>query len=116
MIDRFAVIVFLVNVYERGSDTHTSTTTHTFSTDEVVKDVGLGTFGRVVQCFDRSARRTVAIKVVRSIRKYVESARIEADILKDVNRRGGRGVSHCVQMFDYFDFQGRWVGAWKGWN
>lgn len=82
--------------------------------------MGLGTFGRVVECVDErqpgargggrggspSPTAVVAIKMVRSIPKYVDSAKIEADILKDVNRRGGRGVSHCVQLLRHFDFQG----------
>ena len=77
------------------------------TTDEVVGDVGMGTFGRVVECYDRKDRFHVAIKVVRDVRKYTESARIEADILRDVNSRKGRGLSHCVQMYRDFDFQGR---------
>ncbi|CAN0251514.1 unnamed protein product, partial [Phaeothamnion confervicola] len=44
---------------------------------EVERDVGVGTFGRVVQCYDRHDRRPVAVKIVRSIEKYYESALIE---------------------------------------
>lgn len=95
--------------------------------------MGLGTFGRVVECTDerqpgtRSGGRgdpptkVVAIKMVRSIPKYVESAKIEADILRDVNRRGGRGTSHCVELLRHFDFQGAFafLGGWGvglGWG
>jgi len=70
-------------------------------------DVGMGTFGRVVQCVDRKRERKVAIKVVRNIKRYTESAQIEADILVDVNRKGGRGVTHCVQLFRDFVFEVR---------
>lgn len=72
---------------------------------EVLGDVGMGTFGRVVKCLDKKHGREVAIKVVRSIKKYTESAQIEADILVDVNKRGGRGISHCVQMWGHFEFE-----------
>eukprot|EP00980_Cylindrotheca_fusiformis_P006531 scaffold1384_cov116-Cylindrotheca_fusiformis.AAC.9 len=50
----------------------------------------------------------VAIKVVRKIKRYYESALIEADIVEDVNRRGGRGVSHCARMYDAFTFKGHY--------
>jgi dual-specificity kinase/CDC-like kinase len=106
---------------------------------EIVRDVGLGTFGRVVECLDLNrtntthrqgthphARRgrhahqndglsrhetnhnnnsnaTVAIKIVRNIKRYHESALIEADILQDVNKRGGRGRSLCGILLDRFD-------------
>jgi len=98
---------------------------------KIIKDVGLGTFGRVVQAVDleqldkreqsrvkkyrdkdkdrRKVKKriedTVAIKIVRNVKRYHESALIEADILKDVNRRGGRGRSLCVVMLRHFDLQ-----------
>lgn len=82
----------------------------------------MGTFGRVLECLDlkrqsRSGTRdrqrhtdnaTVAIKVVRNVKRYYESALIEADIVDDVNRRGGRGVSHCAIMYDAFTFAGHY--------
>ncbi|KAJ8609878.1 hypothetical protein CTAYLR_007504 [Chrysophaeum taylorii] len=52
---------------------------------EILGDAGVGTFGRVVECLDRRSRQRVAIKVVRKIARYTESAAVEADILRDVN-------------------------------
>jgi serine/threonine protein kinase len=72
----------------------------------------------VVECLnlkrgDRSSRRHrqcdttfVALKIVRSVKRYHDSALIEADIVETVNRRGGRGTSHCVILHDSFSFQG----------
>jgi len=89
---------------------------------KLLKDVGLGTFGRVVQAIDlnqldrkdrdrdrdRDRKKTrmedtVAIKIVRSVKRYHESALIEADIVKDVNSRGGRGQSLIAVMLRQFD-------------
>jgi serine/threonine protein kinase len=103
----------------------------------VIKEVGVGTFGRVVECLDvkkrgdpdegggrssnnscdqsghrrrgnRDNHGNVAIKIVRNVKRYYESALIEADIVHDVNRRGGRGLTHCAIMFDAFTFQGHY--------
>jgi hypothetical protein len=115
----------------------------------VLKEVGVGTFGRVVECLDIKRRRErqnweddcyfrrendgsrqhqhslyrskpererhydnpnniVAIKVVRNIKRYYDSAKIEADIIEDVNRRGRRGVTHCALMYDTFSFDGHY--------
>lgn len=75
---------------------------------EIVKDLGIGTFGRVLACLDRQRRRyheEVAIKVVRDVKRYYESAQIEADILRHVNSRGDkRGTALCVHMLDHFHF------------
>jgi serine/threonine protein kinase len=66
----------------------------------------------VLECFDRKRYRDrdnmVAIKVVRNVKRYYESALIEARILQAINRRGGRGVSHCVFMHDSFSFNGHY--------
>jgi len=98
----------------------------------LIKDVGLGTFGRVVQAIDLNHKRdikrderqnhrdrrdrkskikmedTVAIKIVRNVKRYHESALIEADILKDVNTRGGRGQSLCAVLLRQFDLNGHY--------
>lgn len=74
----------------------------------LVREVGLGTFGRVVECVDLMDRRStkVAIKIVRNVKRYHESALIEAKVLRSINSRGGRGVSHCVYMYEHFTFSG----------
>ena len=83
----------------------------------ILREVGVGTFGRVVECLDlkraRSSRRdrqehVVAIKIVRNVKRYYESALIEAEIVEEINRRGGRGVSHCALMYDAFSLSGHY--------
>eukprot|EP00520_Triparma_pacifica_P019106 CAMPEP_0118640730 /NCGR_PEP_ID=MMETSP0785-20121206/4907_1 /TAXON_ID=91992 /ORGANISM="Bolidomonas pacifica, Strain CCMP 1866" /LENGTH=314 /DNA_ID=CAMNT_0006532133 /DNA_START=239 /DNA_END=1180 /DNA_ORIENTATION=- len=69
-------------------------------------DLGLGTFGRVLCCRDMKGKGSVAVKVIRSIKRYEESAKIERGVLMDVNERGGRGVELCVRMLDSFNHGG----------
>lgn len=70
----------------------------------------VGTFGRVLQCWDREMREFVAIKVVRSIRKYRDAAMIEIDVLNLLakNDRGGSRyviVGHkCESQFCSFGY------------
>jgi dual-specificity kinase len=52
------------------------------NSDEVIRQCGLGTFGKVFLARDRKRDEQVAIKVVRSIERYIDSAKIEADILQ----------------------------------
>jgi hypothetical protein len=85
---------------------------------QILREVGLGTFGRVVECLnldkkksDRGRRASpgdpyVAIKIVRNVKRYYESALIEARIVQDVNCRGGRGRTHCAVLHDSFTFDG----------
>lgn len=114
---------------------------------KIIQDLGIGTFGRVVECLDlrrrgnnnnnnnpnyppahashqrggalpqppqrpfdvqEQRRDRVAIKIVRNVKKkkYYESALIEAGIVEEVNRRGGRGTSHCAILWEAFTFDG----------
>jgi dual-specificity kinase len=43
----------------------------------------------------------VAIQVIRAVARYTESARIEADILNDLKRKGGC-QSNIVDLKEYF--------------
>ncbi|KAJ1462449.1 kinase-like domain-containing protein [Pelagophyceae sp. CCMP2097] len=77
---------------------------------EVVCDAGMGTFGRVVECIDleSSSKRRVCIKVVRRISRYTESAAVEADILREVNKSPGAGGDLIVKLLSTFEAQGHY--------
>ena len=67
-----------------------------------MRDVGLGTFGRVVEC-SRGDNSRVAIKIVRNVRRYHDSALIEGDICERVNREQWRQKKDlCAKMLDRF--------------
>lgn len=46
----------------------------------------LGTFGQVLECWDRDSKALVAIKIVRSIKKYRDAAMVEVDVLQLLGR------------------------------
>lgn len=71
------------------------------------REMGVGTFGKVFKCDDRKHRDSVAIKAVRSIKKYIESAEIEVDVLKDIYTQQKRmGRNCCVKLFSNFRLDG----------
>jgi len=77
----------------------------------IEKEVGRGTFGRVLRCVDTdkatdAAKAKVAIKVVHNAGRYYELSLIEAEILRDVNGAGGRGQTHCVLLLNFFKLEG----------
>ncbi|KAK6119447.1 hypothetical protein DH2020_046727 [Rehmannia glutinosa] len=71
---------------------------------KILGKMGEGTFGRVLECWDRQTREYVAIKVVRSISKYRDAAMIEIDILQRLAKNDKDG-SHCVKMHGWFDYR-----------
>lgn len=73
---------------------------------KILREAGLGTFGRVLECLDKQRNEVVAIKVVRKVDKYTESAKIEAAILQDVNDKDRNNDGLCVRMFKWFEYKG----------
>lgn len=71
---------------------------------KILSKMGEGTFGRVLECWDRETREYVAIKVVRSIHKYRTAAMIEIDVLNQL-AENDRDGSRCVQIRRWFDYR-----------
>ncbi|XP_072004008.1 dual specificity protein kinase CLK3 isoform X2 [Engystomops pustulosus] len=74
---------------------------------EVVQILGEGTFGRVAECVDHHRSGTkVALKIIRNIRKYRESARLEINVLKKIQEQDRDNKNMCVMMWDSFEYHG----------
>ncbi|KAJ6803043.1 serine/threonine-protein kinase AFC3 isoform X1 [Iris pallida] len=72
---------------------------------KILDKIGEGTFGRVLECWDREAREHVAIKIVRSIRKYRSAAKIEIDVLNQLTENDRDGSKHCLRIKRWFDYR-----------
>ncbi|CAM6072641.1 unnamed protein product [Sphagnum tenellum] len=72
---------------------------------KIISKMGEGTFGRVLECWDRDAQEYVAIKVIRSVQKYRDAAMIEIDVLRTLAKNDRTGSRHCLLLKDWFDFR-----------
>ena len=50
-----------------------------------------GTFGQVLECWDREREEMVAIKIIRGIKKYREAAMVEIDMLQQLGKHYKNG-------------------------
>jgi len=64
--------------------------------------LGDGTFGRCCLAKDTQNGEQVAIKIIRDVKRYMENAKIEADILKDIRKADPKGTSGCALMSETF--------------
>lgn len=71
----------------------------------VVRLLGHGTFGKVIQCYDQSTGRHCAIKVTRAIPKYREASLIELRVLQTIAHSDPTNENKCIQLRDYFDYR-----------
>ena len=51
--------------------------------------LGDGTFGRTLKCLNLKDNSYYAVKIIRAVRRYNSSAKIELKILNDVRSKGG---------------------------
>ncbi|PSK34621.1 hypothetical protein C7M61_004981 [Candidozyma pseudohaemuli] len=72
----------------------------------IQKLVGQGTFGKVVACYDKVNRDTVAIKIIRNIPKYRDAAKIELRILTTLKKFDNDNKNHCIHLRECFDYRG----------
>ncbi|XP_020576874.1 serine/threonine-protein kinase AFC2-like isoform X2 [Phalaenopsis equestris] len=71
---------------------------------KIYSKMGEGTFGQVLECWDREAKEMVAIKIVRGIKKYWDAALIEIDVLQQLAKHQ-ESSSLCVQIRNWFDYR-----------
>jgi dual-specificity kinase len=70
-----------------------------------VKLLGQGTFGKVVQAYDRRRNADVAIKIIRSVQKYRDASRIELRVLSTLACNDKNNRNKCIHLRDTFDFR-----------
>ncbi|KAJ3196653.1 dual specificity protein kinase kns1 [Entophlyctis luteolus] len=71
---------------------------------QIVRLLGQGTFGKVVEAIDcsRSGAR-VAIKIVRSVQKYREAAKIEVKVLTALKKNDPLNLKRCIHLLSTFE-------------
>lgn len=67
---------------------------------------GEGTFGRVLECWDRRRKTYVAIKVVRNVEKYRAAAMTEMEIITTLHHYDRNDEYQVIRLLDWFDYRG----------
>ena len=72
---------------------------------KIMNKLGEGTFGRVIECWDRQRKEYCAIKIIRNVRKYRNAAKVELEVLKKLRENDKDDSRHCVRLTDWFDYR-----------
>jgi len=78
---------------------------------EVIRHLGEGTFGKVAEVVDHygvngSQGPKIAVKIIKSVDKYREAAKLEINVLEKLNSKDPKGKNLCVKMLNWFDYCG----------
>jgi len=72
---------------------------------EIMAILGKGSFGIVLRCFDHKQRETVALKILRNIKRFVQQGTVETRVLELLRDRDPQGAMHIVQLKESFRFR-----------
>ncbi|KAK6506018.1 dual specificity protein kinase kns1 [Arthrobotrys conoides] len=86
---------------------HYIVTTGAFLTNRyrIIKLLGQGTFGKVVQAFDNQKNEYCAIKIIRSVQKYRDASKIELRVLSTLGKNDSENRNKCIHLRDCFDYR-----------
>ncbi|KRX98220.1 Dual specificity protein kinase CLK2 [Trichinella pseudospiralis] len=75
---------------------------------EVIKTLGEGTFGRVVQVRDHENEQSepLALKIIKNVDKYREAAKLEVNVLKKLMEKDPAGNFLCIHLVHHFNYFG----------
>lgn len=66
--------------------------------DKITRLLGQGTFGKVVQCYDRQEQRYCAVKIIRAVQKYRDASKIELRVLSTLSRNDPNNSKSVIQI------------------
>ena len=72
---------------------------------KVLASLGQGTFARVLECWDRTLKDVVAVKVIRDIPKYRDASKVEIRILRRLAAADPDGAMHVVRLRHTFEYK-----------
>ncbi|GMM35465.1 serine/threonine protein kinase [Saccharomycopsis crataegensis] len=72
---------------------------------KVVKLLGQGTFGKVVEAFDCHQKKNVAVKVIKAVPKYREAAKVELRVLATLRQFDQHNQNGCIHYNEIFDYR-----------
>jgi dual-specificity kinase len=69
--------------------------------DKITRLLGQGTFGKVVQCYDRQEQRYCAVKIIRAVQKYRDASKIELRVLSTLSRNDPNNTKYPPLNCEY---------------
>ena len=62
--------------------------------DKILNKLGVGTFGCCLECYDEKRHSKVAVKIIRSVKKYLDQAIDEINIIEKLNNLDSNNNSY----------------------
>eukprot|EP00826_Nyctotherus_ovalis_P058238 TRINITY_DN798_c0_g3_i2.p1 TRINITY_DN798_c0_g3~~TRINITY_DN798_c0_g3_i2.p1 ORF type:complete len:311 (-),score=83.76 TRINITY_DN798_c0_g3_i2:1307-2239(-) len=72
---------------------------------EIIDILGKGSFGQAIKCLDHKKQKLVALKIIKSNKRFYHQALVEVKILKYIRDNDPEGKANVVKILDSFLFR-----------
>lgn len=75
---------------------------------EIISELGRGSFGQAIKCFDHKTKERVCIKIIKNKKKFNKQAKIEISILEYIKKNdklSEKEETNIVRVIDHFIFR-----------
>ena len=72
---------------------------------ELLCNLGKGSYGEAIKCYDHKTNEYVCIKIIKSHSKFYHQAIIEVNILEYISSHDTNSETNCVRFYTHFTFR-----------
>lgn len=73
---------------------------------KILTELGEGTFGKVVKCEDTQKSKTLAIKIIKNVKKYRDAAKLEINVLSKLAKYDPKVDRKDLLCYLFLDIHG----------
>ncbi len=72
---------------------------------EIISELGSGSFGQALKCFDHRNKEFVCVKIIKNKKKFIKQSKIEINLLEFIKRRDVNDEKNIVRILENFSFR-----------
>jgi len=72
---------------------------------EIISELGQGSFGQALKCFDHKFKEFVCVKIIKNKKKFIKQSKIEIGLLEYIKKNDTQDQKNIVRILDNFSFR-----------
>lgn len=72
---------------------------------EIISELGQGSFGQAVKCYDHKNREFVCVKIIKNNKKFIKQSKIEIGLLEFIQENDPEDEKNIVRILNNFPFR-----------
>lgn len=72
---------------------------------EIISELGQGSFGQALKCFDHKNKEFVCVKIIKNKKKFIKQSKIEISLLNFIHKNDKNDDKNIVRILNSFPFR-----------